>query len=231
MRAEYGDNEWGFRKNRGFRKGFLWLLLILPVVAALAFAGKNVIGAMDRIACLKAQAMVNGFINEALTRQIAEDKSRDGLQLLEVVTNDDGQVEFVQANTYEINRLITGLAGELQRVYAESESMQIGIPVGSLLNSRLMSQWGPEMKLRVSLLGAPSMRYMTEFEAQGINQTKYKLYIEAQTRITILSPVYKKELTMENRILAAEAVIVGRVPSSYVMVPQDDMIDGMGMGD
>ena len=65
----------------------------------------------------------------------------------------------------------------------------------------------------------------TEFETQGINQTKYKIYIVLKCKVKVVAPFASKTFTTKNTVLVAEAVILGKVPDSYVEVPEEDILD------
>ena len=56
------------------------------------------------------------------------------------------------------------------------------------------------------------MDFKTEFETQGINQTKYKIYIVLTCRIKNGSPFSTRIFKTNSTILIAEAVILGKVP-------------------
>ena len=70
-----------------------------------------------------------------------------------------------------------------------------------------------------------SYDFETEFEAQGINQTKYKVYIVLESSVRILQPFSDKNIKIRSKVLISEAVIVGDVPESYVNVPKEDILD------
>lgn len=69
------------------------------------------------------------------------------------------------------------------------------------------------------------MDFRTEFETQGINQTKYKIYIVLNCRIKMAAPFSTQIFQTKSTVLLAEAVILGKVPDSYVVVPEDDILD------
>ncbi|MDE8735333.1 sporulation protein YunB, partial [Eubacteriales bacterium DFI.9.88] len=64
-----------------------------------------------------------------------------------------------------------------------------------------------------------------EFEAKGINQTKYKVYIILKSQVKVLAPLSASTFDMSSTVLIAEAVILGGVPKSYVQVPKEDILD------
>ena len=69
--------------------------------------------------------------------------------------------------------------------------------------------------------------YESDFEEQGINQTKYKIYLKVKSTVRVLQPFSSKNISVENRILLGEMVILGDVPNSYVNVPKEDILDAI----
>lgn len=132
---------------------------------------------------------------------------------------------MVQADTKAINLLITEISKELQEEYRNMKEDVIMVPAGALLGSKIFSQTGPKVKMKVIPLSVSGMDFKTEFETQGINQTKYKVYIKLKSQVKVLAPFSSETINMASTILLAEAVILGKVPDSYVQVPKEDILD------
>ena len=90
-----------------------------------------------------------------------------------------------------------------------------------------MSLWehGPKVDVKVIPLSVSGIDFKTEFEAKGINQTKYKVYIILKSQVKVLAPLSAATFDMSSTVLIAEAVILGGVPKSYVQVPKEDILD------
>ena len=134
-------------------------------------------------------------------------------------------MDLVQANAIEINILMSQLSMNLQEAFQQMENDRYEVPVGSLLGSKIFSQTGPNVEIAIRPMSVSSMDFRTEFETQGINQTKYKIYIELGCRIKVLAPFSSRTFCTSSTILIAEAVILGDVPDSYVEVPKEDILD------
>ena len=65
--------------------------------------------------------------------------------------------------------------------------------------------------------------YKTEFESAGINQSKYKVYLDVKTETRLLVPFMSEKFEADNTVLIAEAVIVGDVPETYTNIPKEDI--------
>lgn len=193
---------------------FLWNFTIAPNI--------------DTISEMKAKSLISQAVNSTVRERFAH--YTDGGELLHTQTNENGGIEMVQANTALINSLIGQLYNDLQAQYKESNAVIVRVPVGSILGNKVLSQGGPSVQFRILPLGVTGVDFRTEFESQGINQTKYKVYVILNTQARVLAPFSSNEVTVSNTILVAETVIMGKVPDSYVNVPSNEILDGMDSG-
>lgn len=201
---------------------FLCILLAYFIV----FWSLKISHNLDSIAEMKAKQIVTRTVNEAIREKLYEETYAQNLLVME--TGTDGSIEMVQANTQAINQLLSGLSYELQQKYKSGAMEQnTSVPLGSLLGSRILSQLGPSIKLTIMPSAVSHMDFITEFETQGINQTKYKVYAVVNTEARVLAPFSTDRIEVENTVLIAEAIILGDVPNSFVNVPENEILDGM----
>jgi len=176
---------------------------------------------------LKARAMITALINDTIHSKFQQEISIDNL--LTVQTNHEGAIELVQANTPAMNLLIADLSRELRSKYRSIEPERVKVPFGSLLGSPILSQFGPDVNIRVIPLTVAKTDFKTEFVSEGINQTKYKVYVILTCQVQVLAPFSDQTIDVEKTILVAEAVILGRIPETYVVVPGDKVVEGAGL--
>ena len=178
---------------------------------------------LEEVGGIKAKIMVQQIVNKAVNEQLYETGSMEDVLIKK--TNEDGQLEVLQANTQAMNLLMTEISKELQEQYSGCTEEIYYVPLGVLLGDHILSQGGPEIKLRIRPLSVSSMDFKTEFETQGINQTKYKVYLELTSEVKVLAPFTKDTFRIATTVLIAEAIILGTVPGSYVSVPEEDILD------
>jgi len=178
---------------------------------------------LEEVAGMRAEELVSRTVNKALTEQFSEENRLT--DLFAVQKSGEGKMELIQADPIKINILMSELSIKLQEAFREMEQERYGVPLGSLLGSKIFSQTGPDIDLFVVPMSVSSMDFRTEFETQGINQTKYRLYIVLTCRIKVLAPFSSETFETSNTILVAEAVILGEVPDNYVQVPEEDILD------
>lgn len=182
--------------------------------------GENI----DKISEIKAKGVVSRIINEAIAETFASEENQNRLFSVE---NNKDSVKTVQPNTILLNRMISDFGIMLQDRYEAVEPKKVKIPAGALTGSKFLSMTGLGVNIRILPLSVSSCSYESAFETQGINQTRYKIFLTVESTVRVLQPFSSKSIEVNNRILLAEMVIVGDVPESYVNVPKDEILDAI----
>jgi len=201
----------------------LVVLCALCSIAVLCIAKFLIEPNLENVAGIRAEAVVSRTINKALAEEFAE--KGESYDLITVKKDDSGAMDMVQADTIRINLLKTGLSIRLQEKFRELEEERYEVPVGTLIGSQVLSQMGPSVEIRIIPTTVSSMDFRSEFESQGINQTKYKIYIVHKCRVKVMAPFSSKVIELAGTIPVAETIILGDVPHSYVQVPKEDILD------
>lgn len=211
-------------RRRFWQKAAVALILIGVGVIVLFFGVKHQIEPnIDAVSKLKAKGLVNEIINEAIGEEFSERDYAQKLFLIE--KGEDGQILTVQSNTALINKTVADFAARIGRRYERMEPRRLSVSYGTLLGSKLLSQTDLDFPIKVLPLAVTDYDFETEFVGQGINQTKYKIYINLSSSVRVLQPFSADTIGIKNKVLIAEMVIVGEVPESYVNVPKEDILD------
>ncbi|MFQ8603148.1 MAG: sporulation protein YunB [Anaerovoracaceae bacterium] len=212
-----------YKRNKLKRCIIVFTIIFMVLSVALSLIVKfKVDPNIEDVARIKAQVVVSRTVNKALSEHFKED---DSDKLFTVKNGNDGSMEMVQANSAAINIFMSQLSVNLQESFQNMDKESYEVSVGALLGSKFLSQTGPYVNLSIVPLSVSSMDFKTEFETQGINQTKYKIYIVLKCKVKVVAPFASKTFTTKNTVLVAEAVILGKVPDSYVEVPEEDILD------
>ena len=214
------------RRGSGFFKHAAAMLTVLCALCSMAVFGaaKFLIEPnLENVARIRAEAIVSRTINEALAEEFAE--KGEGYDLITVKKDNKGAMDMVQADSIKINLLKTDISVRMQEKFRQMEEERYEVPLGSLFGSQVISQMGPTVDVRIIPMTVSSMDFKSEFETQGINQTKYRIYIEHKCRVKVLAPFSGEIFELKGTIPVAEAVILGDVPHSFVQVPEEDVLD------
>ena len=135
--------------------------------------------------------------------------------LLIIKKDDEGNVKMVGTNVITVNEIISDIPIHIQEALEKSENNNFNIRLGSFLGSNLFAGRGPNVNIKMEVIGNLDTDLKSEFTAAGINQTLHKIYLEIKCNVIILTPFETIEEQIMNQVLLAEGLIVGDVPSSY----------------
>lgn len=204
-------------------KGILVLIsLIVLMICAFIFIENTMKSTLSATAEIKSKEIMEQIINDAVYEMT---RREDGTELEIIHTNEDaeGNLQLVTLNTSLLNKIGTEIAKRVNNDIYYNETEQIRMSLGSLMGSKLLSQTGPYFTFDIVPVAVINVGYKTEFESTGINQSKYKVYLDVKTETRLLVPFMSEKFEADNTVLIAEAVIVGEVPETYTNIPKEDV--------
>ena len=104
----------------------------------------------------------------------------------------------------------------LQNEINEIGKQNVEIPIGALVGNKYFAGFGPKVKIRIIPAVDIITDIKTEFKAAGINQTVYRIYLNLECNISILTSYKTINTTINNQVLLVETVVVGEVPETYL---------------
>lgn len=172
--------------------------------------------AVNAVAMKINSSMEDGFYDETL-----------GEQLLYVERDDAGNIQYLEPNSRLINKLLLSFSDKVKENYSLSDIEEIKVNLGVITGSRILSQLPFYITVKVQPLSLTKFQCETDFETEGINQTRYYVYCTINSEVHIVAPFTDKTAEINRKVVLAEAVIVGKVPDSYVVVPEESILDAI----
>ena len=172
--------------------------------------------AVNAVAIKINESLENGFYNEEL-----------GEPLLTVERDDEGNIQYLEPNSRVINKLLLEFSTNVKENYSLDDVEEIKVNWGVITGSKILSQLPFTAKVKVQPVSLTKFQYESEFETEGINQTRYRLYCTVNSQKHFVAPFTDKTAEINRKVLLAEAVIVGKVPDSYVVVPEESILDAV----
>lgn len=130
--------------------------------------------------------------------------------------NEDGEIISVTSDANTINEIKLNLSEKIIEKLKPSGSQEIGIPIGNLTKTYILSGRGPEIPIRVITTSSPDITIESTFESAGVNQTKHKISLFTTVDVQIILPYETLTKTVSYESLISETIIVGKVPDVYV---------------
>ena len=202
------------------------ILGIVLIVSGVWLIARDIYG--ENISSTATDIAVNyvaGKINKSL-REGIYDSELDG-PLIKVKRNSEGDIVYIEPDSRLINKLVLEFMSGVEEDYSQEDMQVVRVNFGVITGSKLLSQLPFTAKIKIQPLSLTKFQYETEFETQGINQTRYCVYCTINSTVRILAPFMRETAEINRRFLIAEAIIIGDVPESYVDVPKEDILDAV----
>jgi sporulation protein YunB len=215
-----------FRRSHINKISILFFLvgIIIIVLLIFIFIENNINPAVITFSEASIQSIAQTAMNDSIKQVLGS--SIKYTDLVNVLTDKNGNVAMVQANTTTMNSLATQTSQLVQEKVKSMGNENIQIPLGTIFGSKLLAGWGPNIRIRVISFPSVSTDFDSEFEDSGINQTRHKIYMVMQAKVRIAIPFGTADIDISNRVPVTETIIVGDVPNSYVNVDNtEDMLN------
>lgn len=196
-------------KRRKFGK---FLLIILTMIITFVSIIHSIGPILDTLCKDKAKSVATIICNEESTKIISNYQYED---LVTIYRDNENNITMIKSNITPINYIISDVGEKIQKRINETKREDTYISLGSFTGSRVFSGIGPNIPIKLSLVGNVETDLRSEFKAQGINQTIHRIYLQVDCEINILTPYNTTKESISNQVLIAENIIVGKIPEAY----------------
>ena len=229
------------RKNK--RNNILFLiLLIITLVIILSFMfinyySKKAYPILKSYAEAETKKLTILIINKAVTKQLY---NMDAEELFKVTYNKDGEIILIDFDTKKTSKILSNMTSFVElnmRAVEEGKIDMLELPENSLSNynmdllskkiiceipfglttgSSLLSNIGPKIPVKISLVGDVSTNFSTEIVEYGINNALLKVIVNISVTTKVILPITSEDLTINANIPIGMKVIQGKIPNYYL---------------
>lgn len=171
----------------------------------------------------KVRSLTLRAVNSAVAEVVAESVLYN--DLISVVTNKDGDIVMMQANSIMINRLSKELVKIAQNKLELIGKEGVRIPIGNFSGMPILVGRGPEVKIRLLPIGSITCSFDSYFTEAGINQTLHRIYVNIEAVVTMIMPLKNRTISNDLQVLISESILIGKIPSTYLKGNLSDMLD------
>ncbi len=201
------------QKRRRRRLTLLFLLLFLT---------GNVVLLQLRIAPMLRKIAENQVVNavsdaifRAVTRQL-QTGSVDYSRIIGLEKDASGKVSALTTDMEQIATLKSEVLTLLDEELARMNDEEISVPVGSLLFPTFFAGRGFSIPVRVLALNSTNADFYSQIQSLGINQSVQQIRITFTVSLSFLTPVGISDTDVTSDVLAAQTILLGDVPESYL---------------
>ena len=190
------------------------IILIITITT-----GYSVLKSIDPIFEGLCISKAQGIATDITNRKSSEVLGRYNYQeTVKLIKSDDGKNSILKTDIVMLNKIVSDIAIEIQNELTQIKNQNIEIPIGALTGNKYLAGSGPKMKIKIISAGDIATQIKTEFESAGINQTIYRIYLEIECNVSILTSYKTIDKTINNQVLLVETVVVGEVPQTYLQL-------------
>jgi len=221
---------------------FKYVLLIsfiffnILTVFSLIFINKNLEPSIMSIAETRARQFAAQAINDAIDKNISENVN---INELIVKHENNGETAFsfnpqvyhkVTADASKRVQKYLDLveAGELEQLDNFKNDININrentkasngivyhIPLGMATGMTLLSNLGPEIPVRLQILGDVTSNVETKIIPSGINNTYLEAYINVKVQMNVIIPLKEEPIEVSYQVKVGDLFHTGKVPQYY----------------
>ncbi len=189
------------------------ILFIIAVVGLVIFRNKYH-SAIQALAKTQVSNSTSDLINDAIDSQI-ENGNIQYDRMVYFEKDLEGRITALKTNMSEVNRLKTDILNLINDEILSQDTMDLGIPLGSLLFPEIWSGRGPKIPVSILSIRNSDASFSSQFSEAGINQTSQQLLMNVSVDVTILVLGQTTSFTVTSQVVVAETIIVGQVPDTF----------------
>jgi len=215
----------------------IFILLIVMSSIFINYYSNRALPLMISYAEAETKKLIILIINKAVTKQI---NNVDISDVFDVTYNKDGEVILVDFNSKRTSialSTITSLVelnlraieeGKIDMLELPDNALSsfdtnllekgiiVEVPLGVINDSVFLTNLGPKVPVKLSLIGDVSSGFSTDVTEYGINNALIKLYIDVEVNAKIVLPFVSDDMVISSSIPIAMKVIQGNIPEYYM---------------
>ncbi len=202
-------------KKRRFILNFIFIIMFFLII--LIFMDYRFVPKLQEISHMYCKSMANQMIDES-AESVLSKMNLQQAPLLSTNSNENGYI----IHTQTINLFCTRFSEEITERMIHIPEEQIHIPLGAITNFSFLANKGPEIPFSLLPVGTANVDYASDFDAVGINQVNYKIWLEISLEMKIVNPIYQEKLMMDRKIMLVDVVFSGKVPDHFFQIKSTD---------
>ena len=202
-------------RQKRCRRRLLLLLLLLLTVGNVVLLQLRIAPMLRKIAENQVVNAASEAIFRAVTRQL-QTGSVDYSRIIGLEKDASGKVSALTTDMEQIARLKSEILTLLDEELAKMNDEEISVPVGSLLFPTFFAGRGFSIPVRVLALNSTNADFYSQIQSLGINQSVQQIRITFTVSLSFLTPVGIQDPDVTSDVLAAQTILLGDVPESYL---------------
>lgn len=201
-----------YSDKKTIKKKLTFILLIIIAIATIISILKSIDPIFEELCKEEAMQIATDILNTESTKVVHKYEYKD---IVSITKNETDNTSILKTDVTVINDIASDIAVEVNKRLEELKQEKVQIPAGAIIGNKFISGFGPNINISIIPVGTVTTDVKTEFKAQGINQTVYRIYLEVLCNVNIVTSYKTINTEIVNQVLLVETLIVGSVPETY----------------
>ena len=221
------------RNNKINKLIILLILIIICVYLVINIFDKRVRPILLSYAEAESRKLTTLIINKAVTKQIALNMEPDNLYQIE--TNSSNEINIVSYNSVVVTKILNSITNLVQLNLKAIEEGNVDllelpdnyntdklkqgiiyeVPFGAITKIAFLSNLGPKIPVRLSLIGDVTSGIRSNLSEYGINNALLEIGVNIEVTCRINMPFISKQIKVDNTVPIVIKLIQGKVPEYY----------------
>ena len=216
---------------------FSFVLVFIIIILLFKIINERINPILFDYATLESRKFASIIINKAIEKNVATDLVIEDLYI--VSKKENNEITSVDFNPAIVNKVLTKVTSSVQMnlknleegnldlleasddvlIYYDKENLKKGIifriPSGIVFNNSLLTNIGPKIPVRFTLVGDVLSGINTKVTNYGINNALLEVSVNIKLTLEVILPISTKEVNVETNVPIAIKMIQGNVPNYY----------------
>ena len=216
---------------------FSFVLVFIIIILLFKIINERINPILFDYATLESRKFASIIINKAIEKNVATDLVIEDLYI--VSKKENNEITSVDFNPAIVNKVLTKVTSSVQMnlknleegnldlleasddvlIYYDKENLKKGIifriPSGIVFNNSLLTNIGPKIPVRFTLVGDVLSGINTKVTNYGINNALLEVSVNIKLTLKVILPISTKEVNVETNVPLAIKMIQGNVPNYY----------------
>lgn len=212
------------------------ILIIISLFIAFKFLDKKAAPILISYSESEINKLTNIIINKAISKQLVENADIDKLYFTQ--KNDENEIISVDFNSVVVNKFLSTTASTIHLYLKQVEEGEIDfielpedmivkydkkkdgiiyeIPIGVIFNNSFLSNLGPKIPVKFSLIGDISTGISTNLKNYGINSALIEVNLNIEVNQKVILPFISKNIKVKESIPISIKLMQGNIPNYYI---------------
>jgi len=165
---------------------------------------------------------VNNKINFVIESIISDMKVKSS-DFYENTIDKNNKLNYLEVNSMLINEICNKSAVKISKELNKMKENKITLPIGIISGFGSISNFGPKIKIEIMPMGDAMVDYETKFDAVGINQINFQVWLNIETNVNIINPFYNDEIKIKRKLMLVNTIFNGDVPNTYLGLQNENI--------